>query len=203
MANVDPKEKRKKKAKKDDTSTSSSSSSDSTSEDEQLASAGYSSGSLSSDAAAAAAAGPSSGSSSSGSTNKQSSVIKGYFYSMQGHAEKCVEKYCELAGVAASSLKRVATPSLTDHQIPADDFKIKGKLSSVNSRIVLKILFFARIARPDCLGACNQLSREVSRWTAACDKRLFHLISYINDTKDWVIKCMVGDPVDQLRLAVY
>ena len=90
-----------------------------------------------------------------------------------------------------------------DCQIPADEFKVKGKLSSVCARIVLKILFFARIARPDVLGACNQLSREVSRWTAACDRRLLRLISYIHSTTNWVIRCMVGDKFEDIKLAVY
>ena len=30
--------------------------------------------------------------------------VNSYFYSMSGHAEKCVEKYCELANCSASSL---------------------------------------------------------------------------------------------------
>ena len=92
---------------------------------------------------------------------------------------------------------------MTDHQIPVAEFKTKGVLSAVCSRIVLKVLFFARIARPDVLGACNQLSREVSRWTAACDRRLLRLICYIHHSKDFVLKCMVGDSYTDLKLAVY
>ena len=34
--------------------------------------------------------------------------IRGYYYSMQGHAEKCVERYCELANINPSTLKVVA-----------------------------------------------------------------------------------------------
>ena len=87
---------------------------------------------------------------------------KGYFYSMSGHCEKCVEKYCELAKVSALSLKKVATPCLSDHQIPVDELTVKGRLASVCSRIVLKILFFARIARPGLLSSVNMLAREVT-----------------------------------------
>ena len=43
--------------------------------------------------------------------------IQSYFYSMSGHTEKCVEKYCELAGITEQQLKVVATPGLDDHQI--------------------------------------------------------------------------------------
>ena len=46
----------------------------------------------------------------------------------------------------------------------------KAKLSDVCSRIVLKVLFCARIARPDHLQSVSTLAREVTRWTQACDR---------------------------------
>jgi hypothetical protein len=36
------------------------------------------------------------------------------------------------------SLKQVATPCLDDHQIAPEDFTVKGKLSDVAARVVLK-----------------------------------------------------------------
>ena len=129
--------------------------------------------------------------------------MKSYFYSMEGHADKCVEKYCELAGITADQLKIVATPGIDDHLIAADKFVTKGVLSSVCSRIVLKILFFARISRPDLLACVNMLAREVTRWTAACDDRLLRLISYIACTKHFCLKCHVGDAPEDLKLAIF
>ena len=72
---------------------------------------------------------------------------------MKGHAEKCVEKYLELAKMSEKQLRMVATPGIDDHQIPKEKFETKGKLSDVCSRIVLKVLFFARVARPDLLSS--------------------------------------------------
>ena len=66
--------------------------------------------------------------------------VKAYFYSMVGHAEKCIEKYCELAGITEQQLKVVATPGLDGHQIPSEKFETKGILHANCSRIVLKIL---------------------------------------------------------------
>ena len=56
-----------------------------------------------------------------------------------------------------------------------------GELSTVCSQIVLKCLSLARIGRPDILWSVNKLSRAVTNWTKACDKRLarFDLLSYI------------------------
>ena len=112
-------------------------------------------------------------------------------------------KIFRVDGIKGVGFEPVTTPSLSDHQIPAGEFEAKGKLSDVCARIALKILLFTRIARPDVLGACNVLSREVSRWTPACDRRLLRLVSYIHCTKNYAIKCMVGNYIDDLKLAVY
>ena len=92
---------------------------------------------------------------------------------------------------------------MDDHQIALDDFNVKGTLSNVCSRIVLKVLLFARISRPDLLCAVNSLARDVTRWTKACDRRLLRLISYIHCTKNWVLKCIVGDEPKDIKLVVY
>ena len=68
---------------------------------------------------------------------------------------------------------------------------------------MLKVLFLERISRPDLLGACNTLARVVTKWTPACDRRLLRLISYIHCTRHWVMKCMVGDSPNSMKLAVY
>ena len=129
--------------------------------------------------------------------------IQAYYYSMAGHAEKCVERYCELAHCSPEQLPIVSTPGIDDHLIHVDKFETKGVLSPVCSRIVLKVHFFARIARPDLLASVNTLAREVTRWTAACGDRLKRLIAYIHCTKNWVIRCFIGDEPQQCQLAVY
>ena len=45
---------------------------------------------------------------------------------MIGHAEQCVERYCELSGKKVDSLKKVATPCMDDHLMPPEDFVTKG-----------------------------------------------------------------------------
>ena len=39
----------------------------------------------------------------------------------EGHAEKCVERYCEFASEDESPLRQVATPCMDDHLIPPED----------------------------------------------------------------------------------
>ena len=81
---------------------------------------------------------------------------------MTGHARQCVEKYFELAKATLQSLKKVATPCIDDHQLAPEDFEKKGSLEPVCARIVLKVLFLARMGRPDLLWTVNVLAREVT-----------------------------------------
>ncbi len=110
-----------------------------------------------------------------------------------GHAQGCVDRYLELSGLKESSLKQVSTPCIDDHLISPEDEQTKGLLSDQAARMVLKVLYLARIKRLDLLYSVNVLAREVTKWTVACDKRLHRLISYIQHTKDWSQVCFVGD----------
>ena len=49
---------------------------------------------------------------------------------MEGHAEKCVERYCESAKVDISSLPQVATPCIDDHLKPPEGGETTGELSA-------------------------------------------------------------------------
>ena len=91
---------------------------------------------------------------------------------MEGHAKKCVERYCELANKTTQQLYKVSTPCLDDHHFKEEALKSVGDLSKVCSQIVLKCLYLARIGRPDILWSVNKLARSITKWTKACDKRL-------------------------------
>ena len=63
--------------------------------------------------------------------------------------------------------------------------KSVGELSQVCSQIVLKCLYLARIGRPDILWSVNKLAPSITKWTKACDKCLFRLISEIHHTCEY------------------
>ena len=81
-------------------------------------------------------------------------------YDMSDFLGSCVENYCSLAKVSPSSLKEVPTP-FTDAGIArptlSEDEK-PGKLQPVASKILMKILFAARMARFDLLACHTKLS---------------------------------------------
>ena len=122
---------------------------------------------------------------------------------MEGHAKKCVERYCELANKTTQQLYKVSTPCLDDHHFE-EEMKSVGQLSNVCSQIVLKCLYLARIGRPDILSAVNKFARSITQWTKACNKRLSRLISYMHHTSEYKNKyCHVGNTAKQCRLGLF
>ena len=103
-------------------------------------------------------------------SEKSESKISSWSYDMEGHAKKCVERYCELANTTTQQLHKVATPCCDDHQFKEEETGSVGELSTVCSQIVLKCLYLARIGRPDISWSVNKYARAVTIWTKACDK---------------------------------
>ena len=129
--------------------------------------------------------------------------ITSYEDRMNGAAEGCIERYLELSKCKIESLKRVGTPCIDDNLMSPEDFISKGALAPFASKIVLKALYLARLARPDLLYSVNALAREVTKWTAACDKRLHRLMSYIHHTRDNVMLSFVGDRACDCKLMLF
>ena len=129
--------------------------------------------------------------------------ISSWSYDMEGHAKKCVERYCEFANKTTKQLCKVSTPCIDDHHFKEEEVKSVGELSKLCSQIVLTCLYLARIGRPDILWSVNKLARSITKWTKACDKRLNRLISYIHHTCEYKQYCHVGNTAKQCRLGLF
>ena len=129
--------------------------------------------------------------------------ISSWSYDMEGHAKKCVERYCELANRTTQQLYKVSTPCIDDHHFKEKELKSVGELSKVCSQIVPKCLYLARIGRPDTLCSVNKHARSITKWTKACDKRLCRLISYIHHTCESQQSCHVGNTAKQCRQGLF
>ena len=55
-------------------------------------------------------------------------TISSWSYDMEGHAKKCVERYCELANKTTQQLYKVATPCMDDHQFKEEEIGSVGEL---------------------------------------------------------------------------
>ena len=122
---------------------------------------------------------------------------------MEGHVKKCVERYGELANKTTQQLYKISSPCIDDHHFKEEEMKSVGELSHVCSQIVLKLLYLARIGRPDILWSVNKLARSITKWTKACDKRLNRLISCIHHTCEFKQYCHVGNTAKQCRLGLF
>ena len=83
--------------------------------------------------------------------------ISSWSYDMEGHAKKCVERYCELANKTTQQRYKVSNPCIDDHHFSGEEVKSVGELSQVCSKMVLKCLYLARIGRHDILWSCEQI----------------------------------------------
>ena len=84
---------------------------------------------------------------SAGATEKRTCsknlCISSWSCDMEGHAKRCVERYCELANRTTQQLYEVSTICIDDRHF--EELKSVGELSKVCSQIVLKCLYLARI----------------------------------------------------------
>ncbi len=107
----------------------------------------------------------------------------------------------ELSGRKLDKNKVVATPFL-DENLKVDKYVTDGVLSSKAVRILMKVLYAARIGRWDLLRSVTYLSRRVTRWNPDCDRRLLRLTMYINCTVDDKAEAFAGEGMDSCQLAV-
>ena len=122
---------------------------------------------------------------------------------MEGHAKKCVERYCELANKTTQQLYKVSTACIDDDHFKEESMKSVRELSKLCSQIVLKCLYLARIGRPDILWSVIKLARSITTWTKACDKRLNRLISFMHHTCEHKRYCYVGNIAKQCRFGLF
>ena len=55
--------------------------------------------------------------------------ISSWSYDMEGHAKKCVERYCELSNKTTQQFYKVSTPCFEDHHFQEDEMKSVGEMS--------------------------------------------------------------------------
>ena len=127
---------------------------------------------------------------SAGATDKlpcsENLSISSWSYDMEGHAKKCVERYCELANKTTQQLYKVSTPCIDEHHFKKEELKFVGELSKVCFQIVLKCLYLARIGRPDIHWTVSKLARSDTKMyqSPTCAWTLFVQHSQISNAKE-------------------
>ena len=116
-----------------------------------------------------------------------------------------MDAYCELAKVKKDQLLNVATP-FTEAGIARptlDDKEIPGRLQPIASKVLMKIFFTPRMARPDLLRATQSLASRVTQWSVECDIALHRLVSYAHSSTEVFMEGFVGDSFDDCQLWLF
>ena len=119
---------------------------------------------------------------------------------MRAYAEGIVDAYCQLTGFESNKLKKVSTPFLPV-VYSDEDLSQAGELRKDASRILMRMLWIARLSRPDLMFITTRLASCVTTWTRFEDRQLLRCISYINCTTDFILKGevdMAEDPVSDI-----
>ena len=126
-------------------------------------------------------------------------------YDMKPFLQSCVKRYEELAGPQGKALNKVATPFHEERiaRPVADENEPKGVLQPIASKVLMKILFAARMARFDLLRAVQGLAARVTQWSKSCDAALHRLVSYINCALDIRLQGFIGDQMQDTKLYLF
>ena len=90
-----------------------------------------------------------------------------------------------------------------DYESKVEIGKCRGKLQPIAAKILMKILYAARLCRFDLLRSVCSLACDVTRWTETSDKRLHRLMCYIKTTKHYRMYGYIGDAQSDLSLELF
>ena len=126
-------------------------------------------------------------------------------YDMSSFLKQAVEKYKSLVGPEFRDLKNVSTQFAEDRIArPAEaESGSTGKLAPIASRVLMKLLFAARMARYDLLRAVQGLASRVTKWSTDCDKALHRLMCYVNSTIHYKMSGFIGDEIKSCKLWLF
>jgi hypothetical protein len=100
-------------------------------------------------------------------------------------------------------------PSTDEKQQPksmtkdGSDLTAVGELASSAASVLMKVMYGARMARPDLLRPVQALARFMTKWTRQQDLELHKLMCYIHTTKSWKTVGWVGDDIKDISTVIY
>ena len=96
--------------------------------------------------------------------------------------------------------KKKGTPDVVE---PDAEPEPNGYMQPHAAKVLMKIVYGARMARFDLLRAISYLASSVTKWTKQCDEDLYRLICYIHTTRDYRQVAWVGDDIKDVKLRLY
>ena len=125
---------------------------------------------------------------------------KRMLFDMSDFAKNACASYEDLSGC---TLKSANTPFLPDGSLVTSDFEERGSMATDASKILMKILWSARLSRPDLMKGISDLTRKITTWSKADDRKLFRLMCYLKGTTNHVLEGYIRDKPEALKLNLY
>ena len=101
------------------------------------------------------------------------------------------------------NFKKAHTPFLSKVVKKLEEEEPIGRLSSLASSILMKLMWISRLARPDLLRATTWLATKIHAWTASCDGHIHRVMSYLHQTQDSLLTGWIRDPKETLYLEMF
>ena len=120
---------------------------------------------------------------------------------MPNYCQQSVDLYTHASGCAV--LKKVSTPFLNESELNANDWEVSGALGDKSASVVMKMLWLARLSRPDVSHAVTRLASGITRWSINHDKMLYRLACYLNSTIEYGVHCFVKGNPSTISLHLY
>ena len=110
---------------------------------------------------------------------------------------------CVLPPVDPAAPTLLARSDQQENNTDSHDVPESGLLRPVAAKILMKILYGARMARYDLLKAVCHSASCITKWTRQNDVDVYRLICYIQTTIEYCQHSFCGNSAQELQLAVY
>ena len=115
-------------------------------------------------------------------------------------ARQCVDLYRALSG---KTVKQFRTPHVDPGSLVVTADAPRGELSTSAARMVMKLLWLARLSRPDILVTVTVLAMKTTAWSINGDLMLARLAGYVAYLAHFSCIWFIGDASESLSLSLY
>eukprot|EP00971_Amphidinium_carterae_P336050 6472207-Amphidinium_carterae.2 len=106
---------------------------------------------------------------------------------MKSFLKTAVEKFAQIPCAPPLNTRPVSTPWRAYPNDEPNKLNKPGSFAKHAPSLLMKLLYAARMVRPDLQWTITTLARQLTKWTEHSDLQLVHLFMYVNSTLDLVI----------------